>query len=149
LTNEQSIEDSQSQQISEFTLGEKVKTTVHERKELLSSLSELKMRYNGDDQESTQKSVDQPLQTEDEGAEFISNPNAAMIQALQCQIAARSKKLEIDVNTPDDNLDDKDLKFAPPQARKSEACSTPPRESQIQDQFEEEKNVANATTNKK
>jgi hypothetical protein len=60
LTNEQSIEDSQSQQISEFTLGEKVKTTLHERKELLSSLSELKMRYNGDDQESTQKSVDQP-----------------------------------------------------------------------------------------
>lgn len=141
--------------MSEFTLGEKVekvdkvKNTLHERKELLSSLSELKMRYNGDDQESTQKSVDQPLQTEDEGAEFISNPNAAMIQALQCQIAARSKKLEIDVNTPDDNVEDKDLKFEPPLARKSEACSTPPRESQIQDQFEEEKNIANATTNKK
>ena len=107
------------------------------------------MRYNGDDQESTQKSVDQPLQTEEEGGEFISNPNAAMFQALQCQIAARSKKLEIDVNTPDDDVDDEDLKFEPPQARKSEACSTPPRESQIQDQFEEEKIVANATTNKK
>jgi D-alanyl-D-alanine carboxypeptidase len=149
LTNEQSIEDSQSQQISEFTLGEKVKNTLHERKELLSSLSELKMRYNGDDQESTQKSVDQPLQTDDEGGEFISNPNAAMIQALQYQIAARSKKLEIDVNAPDDDVDDKDLKFEPPQARKSEAGSTPPRESQIQDQFEEEKHIPNATTNKK
>ena len=92
--------------------------------------------------------MDQPLQTEDEGGEFISNPNAAMIQALQCQIAARSKKLEIDVNISDD-VDDKDLKFEPPQARKSEACSTPPRESQIQDQFEEEKHIPNATTNKK
>ena len=71
-----------------------------------------------------------------------------MIQALQCQIAARSKKLEIDVNTPDD-VEDDDLKFEPPQARKSEACSTPPQESQIQDQFEEKENIANATTNKK
>jgi hypothetical protein len=72
-----------------------------------------------------------------------------MIQALQCQIAARSKKLEIDVNSPADNKEDVDLKFEQPQARKSEACPMSPRESQIQDQFEEEKTIANATTNKK
>ena len=96
--------------MSDFTLGEKV------QRRTFTEMSGIKFS------DANQSSCG--TETEGQGEEV--DANSEMIKALQFQISARSKKLEIDISPDDTNI-----RFQPLDTRKSETCITPSNQAEL------------------